>query len=554
MKKILALSVLIATSILLIACGGATTTPPGLDNEAPGGTSATTPELDRNVSGEITIITWSGSGTFFENIGNMNLTAADLTNGQDAAMFATARAFNEVFPNVVVNYYGRIGGPHQDYIPWSQYKENFRAEHGHFPDVFVSYNLVDDIERGLVADLTPFINDELSRTFNPALMELMNYYGMQAGIPQFNMPWGVWVNLDLAEANNLDVPRPNWTIEEYTRFVSQAEGRDFFGSMGMPMLFLQTGTTSIRYMLYNHDGTGDFVDLNSDEIRNLLSYFPTWARSNVWQQFGAGDVSYETMDEFWWWGWRFFNRGMLLTHYGDPWFKGGAVHPDPEHAYAVVMNNWDIFPRPATPYLPNTVGVVVDPMAVFNHCAIEVSNGEECSQENLDQIHLGYTFAAFWAGDTRAWEARSSQQWMNEHGTLAYAMNDSFPLVVGPEFDAQMELWFAAGRQRFGDANLMPGFQEVIRIWEEGQIWDVSDKTVPWFHEHEGTRRANMWEFDQFHDADVLGADLNDANWLDMMLSRLPEFNQLANDRFRESHQQLRESLIRFYGFSESDF
>jgi len=43
---------------------------------------------------------------------------------------------------------------------------------------------VGDVTKGLVADLSAFQNDPLYQTFNPAIMNMMNYYGFQGGLPQ----------------------------------------------------------------------------------------------------------------------------------------------------------------------------------------------------------------------------------------------------------------------------------------------------------------------------------------------------------------------------------
>ena len=104
--------------------------------------------------------------------------------------------------------------------------ENFKAEHGKYPDVYASTDLVGDVSKGLVADLSVFADDPVYQSFNKSIMDIMNYYGFQAGLPQFVQPWAVWVNKELAENNNIDVPEPNWTIDEYTEFMAAAEQLD----------------------------------------------------------------------------------------------------------------------------------------------------------------------------------------------------------------------------------------------------------------------------------------------------------------------------------------
>ena len=69
---------------------------------------------------------------------------------------------------------------------------------------------------------------------------------------------------------------------------------------------------------------------------------------------------------------------------------------------AATFDDWDIYPRPSTDYVDNTVGVVLDPMAVHNYC---IDDGNpECTEEEIKKIEVAYRFVAFWCGDTRAWK------------------------------------------------------------------------------------------------------------------------------------------------------
>lgn len=508
--------------------------------------------LDANVAGEITIMLWSGDGTFMEDIGRRQFAPEDLRGQNNAAAVAVARAFNALYPNVKINVFAKSGGPNDNGVSWQQELENFRAEHGRYPDIFASTDLIGDITRGLVADLSKFSNDPLYQSFNPSVMNMMNYYGFQGGIPQFLLPWGVFVNRALAEDNNLDVPNPNWTIEEYTRFVNSADGVNFWGSMDTEFDFIRTGTTVFEQMMSQYSGTGDFVNVNSSEVRTLIDFIPRWARSAVWPQFDLGLIPVEVMNENWWWSHRFFTQNRLLTNGNDPWMMGDCAHPDPNHWAVCLSSDWDIYPRPSTPFQPNTVGVVIDPLAVFNFCMAD--GNPECNEQESAQTKLAYTFAAFWAGDTRAWQARLDQQFLDGE-TLRTSLNNSFPLVTGPEFNKQMNIWFQApNHQRFRDANRMPGFHEVIRIWEAGQFWAVSDKAYPWTYNFEGASRPILFEWLNIWNPDVAGARRTDANWSDNVKARLSDWNTSFNQRFSEARLSLRASLIQFYGFKQSDF
>jgi maltose-binding protein MalE len=139
------------------------------------------------------------------------------------------------------------------------------------------------VEKGLVADLSVFKNDATYKSFNSSIMNMMNYYGMQAGLPQFIQPWGVFVNKELAEQNNIDVPDPDWSIDDYTLFISQGNKETFWGAMDIPLSWINTGTKDINYSLSNHKD-GDYVNLNSDAVKSMLDKVPTWADNTIWTQ------------------------------------------------------------------------------------------------------------------------------------------------------------------------------------------------------------------------------------------------------------------------------
>lgn len=508
--------------------------------------------LDSAVEGEITIMLWSGDGTLMEDIGRKELTPEDLKGQNQAAAYAVAQAFNQIYPNVKINVFAKVGGPNDNGVTWQQELENFKAEYGRYPDVYASTDLVGDISRGLVADLSQFSDDPLYKTFNKSVMGMMNYYGFQAGVPQFLQPWGVYVNKALAEDNNLDVPGPNWTIDEYTDFIGRADGVNFWGAMDTEFDFIRTGSTKFEQMMFNYNGTGNYVDLNTDEIKDLIDYIPRWARTAVWPQRDLGLVPDEVMDANWAWSFKFFMENKILTNAGDPWMMGDCANPDPNHWGVCKSSDWDIYPRPATDYQPNTVGVVLDPLAVYNYC---MADGDaECTEEETAQTKLAYTFAAFWAGDTRSMQARADQMFLDGE-VLKTALNDSFPLVTGDEFDKQMEIWYSApNHKRFEDPARMPGFHEVLRIWQAGQFWAVSDKAYPWTYNYEGASRPILYEWLNSWNPEVAGASRNDANWVDNVKSKLGDWSAAFNERFNESSKALKDGLKQFYGYSDSDF
>lgn len=572
-KKLLA-SVLSATMIagVLAGCGGeaatTTTDAPTTESVQSTTTEATTTEttteatgvenvleanfaeLDKDAAGEVSIMVWSGDGEYYEDLGHQNLEPENITAQNVASVYAMAKKFNEVYPNVKINLYAKSGDPNGNDTSWQQEMENFKAQHGKYPDIWASTNLIGDIEKGLCADLSVFADDPVYQSFNKSIMDMMNYYGMQAGLPQFIQPWGVYVNKQLAEQNNIDIPDVDWTLDDYTLFISEGDKSTFWGAMDIPLSWINTGTKDINYALSHYSGTGDHVNLDSDAVKDLLSYVPVWADNTIWCQNDIGGVPQEIMDDGWWWSYHFFVQGYILTNDGDPWMMGDAANP--EVTDATVTFDFDIYPRPATEYVGNTVGVVLDPMAIHNY-AMDDGNPQLSEAEEL-QLKIAYTFGTYWVASTDAAQARADQMW-NSGGALKTAANDSLPLVTGAEFDKQMDIWYSVGiHQKYKDADKMPGWAKCIELWENGELWDVSDKAYPQYIQEDGVDKACLYEWTYYYQDDVMTAKRAADGWLDEIKSKLPEWNKLANDRFALADEQLRTALVNFYGYSEEEF
>jgi hypothetical protein len=240
-----------------------------------------------------------------------------------------------------------------------------------------------------------------------------------------------------------------------------------------------------------------------------------------------------------------FLEGKLLALTGDPWMMGDAAHPDPNHWGAVKAADWDIYPRPSTNYVGNTVGVVLDPFVIRNY-AMDDGNPELSAEEEA-KLRIAWEFAKFWVGDTRAIEARAKQLF-RDGDSYRTSLNDSLPLVTGPEFNRQMEIWYIPEtHQRFKDRSKMPGFHYVLELWEKGQIWDISDKAYPWYYDFEGSRRPIAYEWENAWNPEVSGAVSTDPNWLDQVYARLPQWNTAMNQRWENEMQILANSLNRYY-------
>ena len=319
------------------------------------------------------------------------------------------------------------------------------------------------------------------------------------------------------------------------------------------MLF-RSGTNTLAKQLFEYTGGDEFVNLNSEELRSLIPYIEEWNKDSLW----GGEPSAEFMDEGWWWSYKFFIENKLLTLESDPWMMGDCATPsDAENEWwgSCKSSDWDIYPRPSTDYVDNTVGIVLDPMSVYNYC---LEDGDlACTEEEELKIKIAYTFASFWIADTASWNARAAGEFTDEaNGVTSSALNDSFPVTTGETFDEQMEIWYTPLKhQRFKDASVMPGFHKVIEIYESGQFWDVSDKSFPYFYSVEGTRRENLYEWKNYWNPEINGGvEKADANFVDTVLGNLSTWNELSNQRFAESWMELETGLRTYYGYEDEDF
>ena len=493
-----------------------------------------------DTAGEITIMTWGGSGEFLRDVGRRDFAPEDISGAMDGAMIATARAFNRYFPNVIINVNANEG----DHTGVEQNRENLRLEFGAFPDIFWVSNLVHDVQRGMVADLSIFSNDPMYQAINPVAMDMGRIGGRTFGLPSYMLPWGIFVNRELAERENLDIPPLNWTFDQYLQFVTNSRPNDFYGATQTLWHIRNSGVPGVDWQLAERGPNDPWVMVNSEPVRNILAMLPQVNAHAVWPQYAQGNIDPEFMDANQRWGIRFFANSRLLTHQDDPWFFATLAEAtdNPAHWLHPVMTNWDLYPRPATPYVPNHVGIVYDIVALRNFAMDD--NDPVLSPEEYEAMQLAWEFMKFKVGDTRAWQERSTQHW---GANLAHAVNDTFPVVTGQAFYDQMDLWFAMGRENLRDANRFPGFHRVIELFEDGQFAAFSYKTVPWNMEFEGTVRPILLEWLNMWDAQFAGAPDIDPNWIDELFARLPEWDIMFNERFDAEWAAVEESLARFY-------
>lgn len=547
-RKALALSLtaVLGASMVLTGCGDKS------KNEGKKGEDSTTKiglttGLASDTTADISIMTWSGDSKYYEDIGSMDLSTDKLTSQNVAQVYAVAKQFKKLYPNIKINLWAKTGDPDQPGTPkWEQEMTSFKAKYGKYPDIWASTSVTNDIKKGLAADLSVFSDDETYKAYNENLMSNLNYYGFQGGLPSFSIPWGIWVNKALAESKNINVPDPDWTIDEYTRFFTKSDNTSFWGDKSTPVNIINMGTTTINKQI-KEKGT---VDLDSDEVKSLLSYIPKWAASTIDVAEGAGTLSKDIKIESKTYSWYYFCNNRCLTNITDPWYlTAGADESAKESESYIDSKDWDIYPFPSTDYCGNTIKVVMDPICIHNYAADD--GNKEWNDDEKAKLKATYTFATYWTASTEAKQAIFDQKW-TDNGAEKSAAGDSFPVVTGDTYKKQMDIWNnLPAHKTYKDKE---GWKEILKLWENNESWDYIDKCWTSKITEKGETTDVLYEWNNMWNEEVAGAWMTDKDWGDKVKARLSDWNTTINKRIETATKQLQDKLVENYNFDKSKF
>ena len=536
--------VLCVSALAFTGCGGGSSADP-----------ASSGLVDSNVKGDISIMTWGGDGKYYEDIGAKDLSESKLTTRAIAKTYAVAKKFKEAYPNVKINVYAKSGDPNQPGTPsWDQEIENFKTKHGKYPDIWGADDIISDIKKGLVADLSAYKDEDSYKAYNTSLMKQMNYNGIQAGLPSYSIPWGIWVNKSLAADNNIDVPDPDWDIKEFTDFVSQADTETFFGMKCAatdpaghdghgPMDILDMGVPTINKQIKEKNS----IDLNTDDVKSLLKYAQKWAASSVDSAQGAETLSAEIAEENGGYSWTYFCNNRTLVNMEDPWYLTAGADPEAKDSDTYIKaKDWDFYPFPSTEFMDdeNTIKLVIDPICLHNYALDDQK--PEMSKAEKAKLDLTYTFATYMTASTEAREAVYKQGWTENGTKKSSAADDSFPVVTGDAYDDQMELWNNLPAHK--TYKNKEGFQKVVEIFKEGKSWDYVDKCWTKKISEHGEEIYTLQEWISCNDKDVAGAWMTDKNWADSVKSKLADWNTTINKRIKKADQEFKVALKKYYG------
>lgn len=509
-----------------------------------------------NYDNSISIMTWGGDGKYYKDLGSQNFTPSQLDNQKVAQVYAVAKQYKKIHPEVSINLWSKEGDPNQPGTPiWDKEYENFKTKYGKYPDIWAVSDMISDVKKARVADLSIYKNEDSYKAYNPALMNTMNYYGFQAGLPSYAIPWGIWVNKSLATDHGISVPDANWNIDEFTNFVTQADKTTFFGmKCGYsdpaghdghgPIDLVNMGVDTINKQI-KEKGT---VDLNNDKVKSLLPYCKQWADCSVDAAVGNDSIDFDIMEESSGYSWAYFCNNRTLINLEDPWYLTMAGGSDEDPYFKPKSTDWDVYPFPSTDYVENNVKLVVDPISVHNYARDDGNNTLSTKEKNkLDQA---YDFASFWTSNTEAIDAIYNQLWTNYEGTQLSAAGDSLPVVSGNAFDDQMDLWYNVPAHNTYRTKV--GFQKVVQLFKEGFSWDYIDKCWPYRITENGETTYVLEEWIQASNKDVSGAWLTEDNWVQCIMEKLPSWNTTINNRIQKSSQPFYNALKQYYGITKN--
>ncbi|QMS84435.1 hypothetical protein [Candidatus Xianfuyuplasma coldseepsis] len=524
MKKLLVAAMVALSIIGLSACKG------GDDG------------LDTEVAGEIDLVTWAGNDIRYLNIGQQNFLPEDLTSKKVASIFATAKAFNEIYPNVKINYYGKPAGPDDGGVVWDQTLANYKDKYDVYPAVFAISDTVALLKQGVLADLSIYEDDDLYQTLNPGLLEQANYYGMQAALPGYFIPSGMFINPGIITDEFLDEVSPDWTFDEFTDLVTNGEGLDdgYSGLGALPSTWMK--------QMFIYDALYDFgeVDLNTQEVKDFLS-----DGMEVWNdyQFYSHEEDYQSVYQSW--SINAFSAGVVTVYPEDAWYLDAfaiqeGTLPGPE--------GFDVYPYPDYNGRGNTISTVTDPLGVYNYCNDD--GNPECNEEEQLKLDIAYEFASFMIADTRAWKARAEVEYgeIDTDGNLTVltgAADASLPVTVGDAFNEQLAYWYQIGSNGYYEDK--EGFNAVLDIIRSGEVKAISDKVYPWFFTDETTETRQMIfeEFWFFYDVDE--TPISAPEWQDLIFSKLDSWTDLFNDRLALAWTEIENALVDYYGYDTDD-
>ncbi|PKK94830.1 MAG: hypothetical protein CVV60_04450 [Tenericutes bacterium HGW-Tenericutes-5] len=257
MKKLFSLIIFVLLVFSVVACGVETTTQT-TTAETTSTTTQSTNSSTTQTSTSTTVTTTSTQPTTTGEPEEITLSYADWGNQEINQVLIDA--FMEQYPNITVELRTDIGGS------GAEFTGNLinAMVAGVLPDVFAIDNVPTGYYNGMLLDVSQYWdNDPDTQLVYDNIANTGIFGDKRYAIPSFQFVKGIYINISLFEAYNIDLPEKDWNYSEFialAREIRQAGRNDYvygidpwYGQLDFETTFPMQDDASIGYNTW--DGT-----------------------------------------------------------------------------------------------------------------------------------------------------------------------------------------------------------------------------------------------------------------------------------------------------------
>ncbi len=223
MKKIIFVFSFVFLMLITVSCGVDTTTTTTTTTTT--SSNSTTTNTTSSSTTQTTSSSNTTSSTTSGDTGEITLSYADWGNQEINQVLIDA--FMEKYPHITVELRTDIGGS------GGQFTGNLinAMAAGLLPDVFAIDNVPTGYANGMLLDIKEYWdNDEETQYVYDNIAETGIFGGKRYAMPSFQFIKGIYINISLFEAYNIDLPEKDWTYDEFialAREIRQVGKNDF---------------------------------------------------------------------------------------------------------------------------------------------------------------------------------------------------------------------------------------------------------------------------------------------------------------------------------------
>ncbi len=318
---------------------------------------------------------------------------------------AMADAFMKIHPDIQVTIDTSIAGD------GATFAENLvvAAQSGTCPDVFAVGSVMTNHKAGLLLDISEYYDaDEDTNKIFDKVQESALYGDVRLAIPSFLSPIGVFINKDVVNMMNMDMPSYDWDLDDFEELAIEANKQTT--SDGIPYHGIELMVGGLDYttrMTGQDDKTLGFNGWNS--VTGKFEFTnPVWIANHERQK---ALYEAEVIEEL--------EAEELNTYYADP----GARPFTNGHVAMSVAGAWDVYNHYMwSPSIPN-IDFYPFPSGAEQH-AIPANLDFIGVSATTDYPEAAYEFSKFMSYSEAGWEAR-----------IAYYDSVSMPVTAFPIAD-----------------------------------------------------------------------------------------------------------------------